>query len=93
MPVGRLMRTNRAGGRGLAARIVHGPRGFRELLERLGPTFIKIGQFLALRPDLIPEEYSEELMGLFDHVPPFPWSEARAILEHEFGRDLSAVFG
>jgi predicted unusual protein kinase regulating ubiquinone biosynthesis (AarF/ABC1/UbiB family) len=45
--------------RGLRERLVGGPQEFPHLLERLGPTFIKIGQFLALRPDLIPQEYSD----------------------------------
>jgi ubiquinone biosynthesis protein len=78
--------------RNLAERLVQGPRGFRRLLERLGPTFIKLGQFLALRPDLIPQEYCDELMDLFDRVPPFPWPEAQAILETELGRLLPDVF-
>src|SRR6266851_10030731 len=55
------------------------PVEFRNLLQRLGPTFIKIGQFLALRPDLIPQSYCDELMTLLDLAPPFPWSEARVI--------------
>ena len=76
----------------LAERLVQGPQGFRRLLERLGPTYIKLGQFLALRPDLIPQEYCDELMELFDQVPPFPWIEAQAILESELGRQVSDVF-
>ena len=73
-------------------RIIKGPEDFRLLLERLGPTFIKIGQFLALRPDLLPQEYCDELMLLLDRVPPFPWVEARAVLETELGPDLSHFF-
>ncbi len=73
-------------------RLIKGPQDFRLLLERLGPTFIKIGQFLALRPDLLPQEYCDELMLLLDRVPPFPWVEARAILETELGPDLSKFF-
>jgi len=59
------------------------PQRFRRTLERLGPTFIKIGQFLALRPDLIPQSYCNELMGLLDVVPPFPWPMARETITHE----------
>jgi ubiquinone biosynthesis protein len=76
----------------LGKRIIGGPKDFRLLLERLGPTFIKIGQFLALRPDILPQEYCDELMLLLDRVPPFPWAEARKILEAEFGSDLSQFF-
>ena len=71
---------------------MRGPAGFRELLQRLGPTFIKLGQFLALRPDLVPQEYCDELMGLLDQVPPFPWEQARAILREDFRREPTEVF-
>jgi ubiquinone biosynthesis protein len=71
----------------LGKRIIKGPEDFRLFLERMGPTFIKIGQFLALRPDLLPQEYCDELMLLLDRVPPFPWAEARAVLETELGPD------
>src|ERR1041384_7275769 len=62
--------------RSFAERLVKGPAGFRRRLERLGPTFIKLGQLLALRPDLIPQEYCDELMHLMDQVPPYSWQEA-----------------
>lgn len=75
-----------------AERFVKGPVGFRRRLERLGPTFIKIGQFLALRPDLIPQEYCDELMHLMDRVPPFPWPEASAILQEELGGRPNEIF-
>jgi ubiquinone biosynthesis protein len=78
--------------RSLAGRIVGGPVGFRRLLERLGPTYIKLGQFLALRPDLIPEEYTDELMHLLDQLTPFSWAEAEAILTAELGAPPSEVF-
>lgn len=78
--------------RSLADRLVKGPVGFRRALERLGPTFIKMGQFLALRPDLIPQDYCDELLKLLDRVDPFPWPEARSILQEEFGTDPSNLF-
>jgi len=78
--------------RSVVDRLVKGPVGFRRRLERLGPTFIKIGQFLALRPDLIPQEYCDELMLLMDRVPPFPWDQARAILREELGGEPNEVF-
>jgi ubiquinone biosynthesis protein len=76
----------------LRKRIIGGPKDLRLLLERLGPTFIKIGQFLALRPDILPQEYCDELMLLLDRVPSFSWAEARKILEAELGSDLSQFF-
>ncbi len=78
-------------GSSLVRRAVGGPVGFRRLLERLGPTFIKFGQFLALRPDIIPQEYADELMSLLDRVEPFPWADARSILQQELG-DLTQFF-
>jgi ubiquinone biosynthesis protein len=78
--------------RSLVERLVKGPVGFRRRLERLGPTFVKIGQFLALRPDLIPREYCDELMLLMDRVPPFPWEQARAVLKEELGGEPNEVF-
>lgn len=87
------MNTTREDGRkSLADRLVRGPAGFRDLLQRLGPTFIKLGQFLALRPDLVPQEYCDELMGLLDQVPSFPWEQARASLREDFGREPTEIF-
>lgn len=68
------------------------PHRFRQLLERLGPTFIKIGQFLALRPDLVPQTYCDELMRLLDMVPPSPWQAAKQTIEQELGRSPLEVF-
>jgi ubiquinone biosynthesis protein len=76
----------------LSERLVGGPAGFRRLLLRLGPTFIKAGQFLALRPDLVPQVYCDELLKLLDQVPAFPWSEAKRILTEDFGQHPSAIF-
>ncbi len=68
------------------------PEVFRARLERLGPTFVKLGQFLALRPDLIPAEYGTELLGLLDDAHPMPWEEARALLAESLGRDPDHLF-
>src|SRR6185436_8636491 len=57
----------------------------RESLIALGPTFIKIGQALGTRADLLPLEYVKELQKLQDQVPAFPSSEAFAIIETELG--------
>ncbi len=64
----------------------------KEKLLRLGPTFIKIGQTLATRADLLPVEYIQELSQLQDKVPPFPTVEARQILEGELAAPLDTIF-
>jgi predicted unusual protein kinase regulating ubiquinone biosynthesis (AarF/ABC1/UbiB family) len=64
----------------------------RGRLLKLGPTFIKMGQMLATRADLLPLDYLKELSELQDRVPPFPDSQARAILEAELGRPIDEVF-
>lgn len=62
------------------------PRGqrLREALEELGPVFVKLGQMLSTRPDLIPEDISNELCLLQDQVPPFPGEQALQILEQAY---------
>ncbi len=64
----------------------------RMALEELGPTFIKFGQIVSTRPDLVPAPMIAELEKLQEHVPPFPGSEAVRILEVEFGKPLSELF-
>ena len=66
-------------------------RKLRETLLDLGPAFIKFGQMLSTRPDVLPPAYVEELAALQDRVPPAPWSEARQVLEGELG-DVDEVF-
>jgi len=56
-----------------------------DILLTLGPTFIKLGQILSTRPDILPPAYIEVLEGLQDDVPPAPWEESKAVLEDEFG--------
>ena len=69
------------------------PRGqrLREALERLGPIFVKFGQVLSTRRDLLPADLADELAKLQDNVPPFPASEARVLVETAFGRDRKSV--
>jgi len=63
------------------------------LCEVLGPTFIKLGQALSIRTDLVPEAYALELRKLQDAVPPFDSNEARDVIKKELGvKDLSDVF-
>ena len=69
-----------------------GPVQVREALEEMGPTFIKLGQVLSTRPDLIPPEYAAELEKLQDQAPPFPSSEAIRVIEEEFGRPITDLF-
>jgi ubiquinone biosynthesis protein len=65
---------------------------FRILLESLGPTFIKLGQMLSTRPDLIPIEYAEELGSLRDDVLPISSETVKEIVEEELGKRISEVF-
>jgi ubiquinone biosynthesis protein len=70
------------------------PRGerLRLGLEHLGPIFVKFGQVLSTRRDLLPADIADELAKLQDRVPPFPDAVARAIVERAFGRPIDAVF-
>ncbi|HWC76409.1 MAG TPA: AarF/UbiB family protein, partial [Blastocatellia bacterium] len=64
----------------------------REKLIRLGPTFIKIGQTLVTRADILPTEYIQELAKLQDEVPAFPTEQARAIVEQELKAKIEDLF-
>ncbi|MEO7558381.1 MAG: ubiquinone biosynthesis regulatory protein kinase UbiB [Gammaproteobacteria bacterium] len=64
----------------------------RKALEDLGPVFVKFGQMLSTRPDLLPEDIAQELALLQDRVPPFPGALARAIIEQAYGKKIGAVF-
>ena len=64
----------------------------RLCIEALGPIFIKFGQALSTRRDLLGDEITDELEKLLDQVPPFSWTEARAILEAQLGAPLDQVF-
>lgn len=63
-----------------------------ELLTQLGPTFIKIGQSLSIRSDLLTPEYLRSLTALQDKVPAFPTETAREIISHELGKPCESVF-
>src|SRR3989338_5907843 len=70
------------------------PRGerLREALERLGPIFVKFGQVLSTRRDLLPPDIADELARLQDRVPPFPSAVAVATIERAFRRPEDEVF-
>jgi len=70
------------------------PRGqrLREALEELGPIFVKFGQMLSTRPDLLPEDIAAELARLQDRVPPFDGEEAVKIIERTFGRPVHQLY-
>jgi ubiquinone biosynthesis protein len=69
-----------------------GAQRFREALEELGTTFIKLGQLLSSRPDLLPDVYIEELGRLVDEVPPVPFAEIERIVREDFGDGVFANF-
>jgi ubiquinone biosynthesis protein len=64
----------------------------RLALEELGPTFIKFGQILSTRHDLLPEVYIQELEKLQDRVPPFEYLEAKKVIEREFEEKIEDIF-
>ena len=68
------------------------PRKLRTTLERLGPTFMKAGQALSLRQDLLPEPYLAELARLQDDAAPFPVEQARREVERAFGSPVDQLF-
>jgi ubiquinone biosynthesis protein len=68
------------------------PQRLRRTLEELGATYIKLGQFLSARADLLPPEFIEELSKLLDAAPPVPVSEIRKMIEEELGAPVEEIF-
>ena len=64
----------------------------RRTLEDLGPIYVKFGQTLSTRKDLLPEDIAEELVKLQDRVPPFSAETARAIIEEQLGQTVEEAF-
>ncbi len=64
----------------------------RELLDELGPTFVKFGQLLSTRPDVVPPDIIAELRGLQDDVRPFPFEQAERVIEEDLGNSLDRLF-
>ncbi|MDH7499492.1 MAG: AarF/ABC1/UbiB kinase family protein [candidate division NC10 bacterium] len=82
----------RFGGDGEGIQALTVPERIRLAMEELGPTFIKLGQMLSSRPDLVPASFVEEFKRLQDKVPPFPFAQVREILERELGSPLEKNF-
>ena len=69
------------------------PGRFVERLVRLGPLYVKIGQILSTRPDVLPKQYIAGLQRLQEHVPPMPFADVEAVIREEFrGKRISDVF-
>jgi ubiquinone biosynthesis protein len=64
----------------------------RLAMEELGPTFVKLGQILSTRPDLLPPEFIQELSKLQDTVPPAPWEAVHALITDELGKEPEQLF-
>ena len=74
--------------------IVHGitPEKLRLILEDLGPTFVKLGQIMSMRPDFLPQEYCDELMKLQTEANPLPFSVIEKVIEQEYQRRWTRIF-
>ncbi|HXG76679.1 MAG TPA: AarF/ABC1/UbiB kinase family protein [Gaiellaceae bacterium] len=67
-------------------------RRLRDLLDELGPTFVKFGQLLSMRPDVVPPDIALELRGLQDDASPVPFEQIRTVLEAELGLTVAQAF-
>src|SRR3982750_1558677 len=67
-------------------------RHLREVLDELGPTFVKFGQLLSTRPDIVPPDIIVELRGLQDDVRPFPFEQAERVIEEDLGNTIERLF-
>jgi ubiquinone biosynthesis protein len=84
----RLARALEDGDGGVSTRGQH----LRELLDELGPTFVKFGQLLSTRPDVVPPDILAELRGLQDDVRPFPFEQVERVLEEDLGNSVERLF-
>lgn len=67
-------------------------RHLRELLDELGPTFVKFGQLLSTRPDIVPPDIIAELRGLQDDVRAFPYADVERVIREDLGQPLERLF-
>lgn len=72
--------------------LLDGPQRLRMALIELGPTYIKLGQMMSTRPDIVPPEFVSELNQLQDTVPPFSSEQSRRIIEADLGRPIEKLF-
>ena len=68
------------------------PEKLRLILEDLGPTYIKLGQIMSSRSDILPQKYCDELMKLRSEVPPMPFSQVEEVIHASFGYSWKQVF-
>ena len=68
------------------------PEIFRKILIELGPFYVKFGQLLSTRPDLLPPKYIEALTALQAKVPPLPWDEMETSLKQQLSQPLDSIF-
>ena len=68
------------------------PERLRMVCEELGPTFVKMGQILSTRPDLLPKPYITELRKLQDQASEIPFDEVKKVVETEMGKELKEIF-
>ncbi|WP_341395770.1 ABC1 kinase family protein [Arthrobacter sp. G119Y2] len=68
------------------------PEYLRRALEELGPTFVKLGQLLSTRQDLLPPKYQQELAKLQDHAEPVPWEQIQRVLREALGEQVLSRF-
>ena len=68
------------------------PEKLRLILEDFGPTFVKLGQIMSMRNDILPAKYCHELEKLRADVNPLPAEEIKSVIEEEYGQPVSEVF-
>lgn len=68
------------------------PERLRLIIQELGPTYIKLGQILSSRSDLLPDEFTRELSMLQDQVPPVPFDQVEQVIQYEFKKSIPEVF-
>src|ERR1700742_4899678 len=67
-------------------------RHLREMLDELGPTFVKFGQLLSTRPDIVPPDIISELRGLQDDVRTFPYADVERVIREDLGQPIERLF-
>lgn len=74
--------------------IVHGlnPQKLRSILEDMGPTYVKLGQIMSMRSDILPKAYCDELVKLRAQAKPMPFSEVKQVIEKEYGAPVQSIF-